>query len=277
MADKETNPSPITIQALPSCIDEPVKSLALPVTAELGQFFSDLLYKVTGKVHLSAEMQRAQNAHKLKVFQEELAAEIQNKPIEYLTKPKQQVVGQAFDQVGNCIDEESIRKMFEKLIANASDTRYQAFVHPSFPAMISQLSPLDAENLALFNFGRSFPIVNYQLQMRSGGLITYFENCFLANSKMSDPQELSLQATSLESLSRQGIVKLTYTSWFLDDKAYDKFNTTPVMNSAQQLVGKHYPPQSSQQNSIVKRIHINKGIAELTPLGKSFVKVCFNS
>lgn len=143
--------------------------------------------------------------------------------------------------------------------------------------MISQLSPLDAENLALFNPGKSFPIVNYQLHMHSGGSITYFENCFLENSKMNDLQNLSLQSTSIESLNRQGIVKLSYTSWLFVDKLYDKFNTTPLMISAQQLVGKHYPPSAIQTDSVVKSVHIEKGLVELTPLGKAFVKVCFNT
>lgn len=277
MADKEEKPSLITIQALPSCIDEPAKSIALPVTSELGQFLSDLLYHVTGKVHLSADKKRAQNAHELKIFKEELTAEIRDKPVEYLTEPKRQVVGQAFDQVGNCMDEESIRKMFEKLIANAADTRYQALVHPSFPAMISQLSPLDAENLALFNPGKRFPIVTYQLRMRGGGEITYFENCFLENPVMNDLENLSLQATSIESLNRQGIVKISYTTWLFVDKLYDKFNATPLMISAQQLVGEHYPPHGIRENTIVESVYIQKGLVELTPLGKAFVKVCFNT
>ena len=180
MADKEEKPSLITIQALPSCIDEPAKSIALPVTSELGLFLSDLLYHVTGKIHLSADKKRAQNAHELKIFQEELAAEIQKKPAEYLTDPKQQVVGQAFEQVKNCLGEEEIRKMYERLIANAADSRYQALVHPSFPSMISQLSPLDAENLELFrhNLDKRFPIVNFQIHLKKVEPFPFFQIIF---------------------------------------------------------------------------------------------------
>lgn len=44
-------------------LDSPVKALLLPVASEVGDFFSDFLYHLTGNVHLSAEKKRAQHAH----------------------------------------------------------------------------------------------------------------------------------------------------------------------------------------------------------------------
>lgn len=276
MADE--NEKKISVQALPKCVDESAKALVLPAATETGSFLADLLYHLTGKVHLSAEKMRAQNAHDLQVFKEELSQEFLAKPAEYITEPKQQVVGQALDQAKNCLGEEEIRRMFERLIANAADSRYQSLVHPSFPSMISQLSPLDAENLELFrrDLDIRFPIVNCQLHLKSGGNIPFFSNCFLENPKMVSQEDLELQSTSIEALHRQGIIRVTYTSWLTDDKHYAKFYTSVPMNEAQNIMKnpKLKPLTGALMNA--EKLEIEKGLVELTPLGKSFVKVCFN-
>lgn len=263
------------VQASPECITEPVKALLLPVTTEIGTTLGDLLYHLTGRVHLSAEKARAKYEQELETFKEELSQEIQSKPVECLTNPKQQVVGQALDQVGNCLDEEKIRAMFAKLIANAADSRYQPFTHPSFPAMIAQLSPLDAENLSLFrsNPDQSAPIVTYKIGIKSGGKIPYFENCFLENEKMSTLSDLKLQVTSIASLQRQGIIEVSYTSWLTEKKYYDKFYTASPMISAQKIIDSSSPTSVHEPEKVV----LEKGVVHLTSLGKDFVKVCFNT
>ncbi|HIZ47329.1 MAG TPA: DUF4393 domain-containing protein, partial [Candidatus Gemmiger excrementavium] len=119
MADE--NEKKITVQALPKCVDESAKALVLPAATEAGSFLADLLYHLTGKVHLSAEKKRAKDAYDLKIFKDELAKELSAKPAECLDEPKQQVVGQAFEQAKNCLGEEEIRKMFVRLISNAVD------------------------------------------------------------------------------------------------------------------------------------------------------------
>lgn len=277
MADE--NKKEITVQALPKCVDESAKALILPAATETGSFLADLLYHVTGKVHLSAEKKRAQNEHDLQIFKEELAREISAKPSEYIAEPKQQVVGQAFEQIKNCLGEEEIRKMFEKLIANAADSRYQSLVHPSFPSMISQLSPLDAENLGLFrdNLDRCFPIVSCKYVLDTGGSINFFENCFLENPKMTSRSDLELQAASIESLNRQGIVRISYTKWLIDNKNYEKFDSAAPISYVRNIIEDSDLKSANSFLSHVKKVDFDKGMVELTPLGKSFVRVCFNT
>lgn len=275
MADE--NEKKITVQALPKCVDESAQALILPAATETGSFLADLLYHLTGKVHLSAEKMRAKNAHDLNVFKEELARELSTKPAECLTEPKQQVVAQAFEQAKNCLEEEEIRKMFEKLIANASDIRYQASVHPSFPSMVAQMSPLDAENLSLFYPNRRLPIVNYFLHLKEGGNVPIFENCFLDNPKMYTKSDLELQAASIDSLRRQGIIGVNYMSRLNKSELYDKFLRSAPMCEAQNILAH---PNSVMFKGIwphADKVDFEKGIVELTPLGKNFVKVCFDS
>lgn len=255
-------------------LDSPVKALLLPAATEVGNFLSDFLYHLTGDVHLSAEKKRAQHAHDFEIFKQELAQETKSKPVEYLTAPKQQVVGQALDLATNCLNEKEIRQMFAKLIANAADSRYQSMVHPSFPSMVSQLSPLDAENLKLFYPDRQFPIVTCCIRNKGGGYVNTFDNCFLENPKMQSKEDLYLQAASIDALHRLGIIKVDYTSWLSADAAYDKFWKSPPMVEAQSNV--ESAAKISGLASKYDRADIEKGLVKLTPLGKTFVKVCFS-
>ena len=68
--------------------------------------------------------------------------------------------------------------MFQNLIANAADSRYQQEVHPAFPAMITQMSPLDAENLALFQQSEQYPIAEYRYICYNHSYKVMLTNCF---------------------------------------------------------------------------------------------------
>lgn len=113
--------------------------------------------------------------------------------------------------------------MFQNLLANSADIRYQSQVHPSFSAMIAQMSPLDAENLELFKGGRTLPIARYKYTLENDGERAAFTNCFLKNPKMIHATDIDLQATSLSSLERQGLIEIRYDCWLLDEKLYDVF------------------------------------------------------
>ena len=67
MSDEKSGGNTFNINAVPSCVDEPVKALLKPSANELGGFFGDLLSLVTGRVHFSAEKQRIQQEHDLLV------------------------------------------------------------------------------------------------------------------------------------------------------------------------------------------------------------------
>lgn len=55
MSDEKSEGNTFNINAVPSCVDEPVKALLKPSANELGGFFGDLLSLVTSRVHFSAE------------------------------------------------------------------------------------------------------------------------------------------------------------------------------------------------------------------------------
>ena len=273
MSDEKSEKS--ATQIVPKCVDDAAGAIIHPAATQVGQFLSDLLYRLTGDYHLSTEKLRLQHDYELQMFKNGIEEKIREKPENYLSSPKQQIVGQAFEQAKNCLGEKEIREMFEKLIANAADTRYQSLVHPAFPSMISQMSPLDAENLSLFYPNKRFPIVNCRITYEDGGHKTVFSNCFLENPKMQSKDNLELQATSIESLCRLGIVKISYMEWLFDNKQYDKFMTSAPMREIQAFVNIASKRPIPEGSSRVKKATISKGVVELTPLGKTFSKACF--
>lgn len=223
----------------------------------------------TNGIHFKAEKARIQQEHDLEVFKAGLTKKLEEKPEDCLIEPHLQVVGQAMDSAKYCLNEEEIRKMFENLIVNAADKRYQSQVHPSFPTMIAQMSPLDAENLALLRNRDAYPIVSYQLiTSEDGGYADGFKNFFLGNANMQSFQDFELQAASMTSLNRLGLTEISYSEHFSDNAVYEPFKHTLVMEEMQKIV---------RNQSMYKRVDFQRGLVRLTPMGKTFVRVCFTS
>ena len=132
MSDEKNSGNTFNINAVPSCIDEPVKAVLNPGANQIGTLFGDLLAMATSKIHFSAEKMRLQQAHDLEEFKKSLSDKLNAKPEECLVEPRMQVVGPAVENAKYCMDEPKIREMFQNLLANAADERYQSKVHPSF-------------------------------------------------------------------------------------------------------------------------------------------------
>ena len=279
MSDEKNSGNTFNINAVPSCIDEPVKAVLKPGANQIGTLFGDLLAMATSKIHFSAEKMRLQQAHDLEEFKKSLSDKLNAKPEECLVEPRMQVVGPAVENAKYCMDEPKIREMFQNLLANAADERYQSKVHPSFSAIIAQMSPLDAENLSLFRKKEVYPIARYKFNLSGGGEYVSFTHCFLLNSKMKTADELELQAASLSSLERQGLIEIIYGQLLLDKTVYEPFENTEIMQrsritlSIYQAMENENTPDDMRHTSVTQQ----NGIVKLTPFGKEFTQVCFSS
>ena len=279
MSDEKNSGNTFNINAVPSCIDEPVKAVLKPGANQIGTLFGDLLAMATSKIHFSAEKMRLQQAHDLEEFKKSLSDKLNAKPEECLVEPRMQVVGPAVENAKYCMDEPKIREMFQNLLANAADERYQSKVHPSFSAIIAQMSPLDAENLSLFRKKEVYPIARYKFNLSGGGEYVSFTHCFLVNPKMKTADELELQAASLSSLERQGLIEIIYGQLLLDKTVYEPFENTEIMQrsritlSIYQAMENENTPDDMRHTSVTQQ----NGIVKLTPFGKEFTQVCFSS
>lgn len=264
---------------LPECIDKTTKSALVPGAKELGGYFADLIYLKTGNTRLEAAKRRAKHEHELELLKKQLADEVDSKPKEYLVEPNERIVEQAVREAQICVSEPTLREMFCHLIANAADSRYRSHVHPSFAVILSQMTPLDAQNLLILNETSNWAIVNYQYQYFSGGFAIAFENCFLGNPEMSSEEELKLQAESLGVLQRQGLVEISYAHWLHKEQEYDKFKQTTLYRNYERKIAVPPPDgfQLPRDENCVIGVEPQKGTVALTPLGHAFIKVCMEN
>lgn len=249
---------------IPPSVDNAVSNLTNKPTNSIGAGIADIVDLVFGPVSYRKQKQQIKYAAKLNQFKSELNEKINSIPKENLKEPDFQTAATALDAAKYCLDSEELRSMFANLISGTMDTRHFSQAHPSFAEIIKQMSPLDAQNLALFK-NEDYPIAEYRKyepheddceNIHFGKFSILKTNIFLSNQNIND---IDLQAASISNLSRLGLLKLTY-DFTLENKAYAPFEKTDFFKTIQ---------SANKEIAIVK-----KGVAKKTPLGKSFIAVC---
>lgn len=242
-------------------VDTAVNNLTNKPTLALGTGLSSIINIVFSPFNYLSEKQKIRYQAKIKQFEKEIEAKMSNIPPENYKELNMQMTGIALENSKYCLESDELRNMFANLIAKSMDSRFSSITHPSFAEIIKQMSPLDAQNLTLFQEQR-LPIVEYRLSMpdengkKAGTYGVVQTNVFLSNNNVKD---LVLQAESLSNLERLGLIHINYDEYFTDENKYANFSNTYIYNY-----------HKSHGNTL----NIQKGNATATPLGKSFIKVC---
>ncbi len=260
MSDSETTNkfSLIDLPDLPKSVDNAIQNLSDLPTKAVGKTFSDIWFLVFGGISQAASQKRLQYAKELELFEQELSDSISKIPAEKQIDPSIQVTAQALENSKYCIEEKELRQMFATLISNSMNSDFQNDIHPSFAEIIKQMTPMDANIITVFKSSPTtgFPLCQYRLQ-KDIGHRTLLDNVFL---QYPDP-DLSKIAVSISSLSRLGLLYTSYAELFSDEKRYLPFR-------------EHLWFKQLQQRFPHDDITLEKGIVTLTPLGRSFIKVC---
>lgn len=254
----ETNNSFINIPDLPPSIDNAVQNLTDKPTLSIATTFSDIWYLVFGGISYLSEKKKIKYAHNLELYRKQLESSINQISPEKYVEPSIQTTAQALENSKYCIEEENLRNMFVSLISNSMNSDFQNDIHPSFAEIIKQMSPLDAEIIKIFKNSpiNGFPLGRYQLSKEPGGYSVLLEHVFL---KYITP-DLAACSLSISSLSRLGLLTTTYDVSFSKDQ-YTPFEEHPWFKMLQ----KQFPNE---------QVALHPGIAALTPLGRSFTRVC---
>lgn len=242
---------------------EQVKNLTVPATKSIGQAFGDIFDLCFGGLHEYVEKKRLIHAKNIEDFKKELTTSVSEIPPENLAEPKPSIVGPALEASKYYYEEKEIRDMFKRLIVNSMDNRKAGSVHPSFTEIIKQLSPLDAQNLKLFDKRQSYPICEYHIISDGNkGYRTLLTNVFLDNPNCTKEYE---QSVSFSSLNRLELVNVDFMTYMTDAALYEKFEKS-----------EYYQALIRQLSYTVdkKRIEIKRGQVSVTPLGSAFLRVC---
>lgn len=243
---------------LPPSVDNAVKNLTDKPSLAIGTTFSDLWYLVFGGVSYWAEKKRISYTHKLELFRKELDDSINQIPPEKLIDPSIQVTAQALENSKYCIDKDELRKMFTSLISNSMNSDFSKDVHPSFAEILKQMSPLDAVIIKDFKSSSTngYPLCQYKL-LENNGYKLLLDNVFLHYPNTYLPGN----SLSISSLSRLGLLDVSYNECILNDSLYTPFK-------------EHLWFKFLQEQFPDKTVEAQKGLVRLSPLGRSFINMC---
>ena len=216
-----------------------------------------------------------------------LAAKLEHIDSEKITTPEPYIAVPAIQAISYAMNDESIRNMYSNLLSKAMFTETKDDVHPVFVDIIKNMSPRDASNLSLFKDKKEFVIANFRLRGKSS-YIYIKKDVFIANK---DYQDIDNQAVSVSLLEYLGLIKTDFTRWhILDDyadfnKLMGKLNIelppAPIPKEVARILFKKDDPKEQEKfenqldTAYEKRsAEIQKGIVEITPLGKAFLEIC---
>lgn len=248
----------INIPDLPPSVDNAVQNLTDKPTRSIGTSLADLWDLVFGPISYLSEKSRIKYAHNLELFRKRLESSIEQIPPEKVAEPSVQTTAQALENAKYCVGEDDLREMFVSLISNSMNSDFSEQVHPSYSEIIKQMSGLDAKIIRLFKYQKAFPVCQYCLNL-SGNAYSNTplpEHIFLE----CPDADIMLSSQALSSLSRFGLVSISYISTVTDPNAYDKFTQHPFYED----IKTNFPFE----------VTIKKGAVIITPLGRSFVEVC---
>lgn len=96
---------------------------------------------------------------------------------------------------------------------------------------------------------------------------------------MQEFDDILLQSASLSSLDRQGLVTISYNTHLTDADSYTSFENNEIIRVMKTAVSASPEDDfhSPRDDSLIIDATFERGRVSLTPLGKSFLKVCFST
>ena len=259
-------------EKLPDCIEEPAKAALQPVGEAAGGIISDImklaLWPLTiasklasGQQEYILERQKVKHAQQLEVYAKEIKEKLEKIPEEKRIEPDTRIVWDAFEKSRSALGVDEIRHLYANLIANAANSDFASQIHPSFSTIISQLSPLDVQNLEIIARDNVFPIANFIRFKKEDGRSRYriiHSDVFLSNPQNQDIVD---QAISINSLARLQLITVEYGKAISEESYY---------SDIKDYYNKHFENQFTPDFDT----DIEKGIVGTTMLGRAFLAVC---
>lgn len=240
-------------------IEEPIDNLAKKPTASIGKGISSIIDLVFMPFQYGKDKLSVYYQNKLETYKKELIEKEKSIPEDKIEEPDFQTVAVAVENSKYCITNDDLRNMFVNLIGNSIHKDKKKFVHPAFAEIIKQMTSIDANVIAQFKYNESLPILELRkIDSYSNSYSVIFTNFFIHGGKYKLINDL---AKSITNLNRLGIINISYSKYFTDDRNYNEI--IEIANSSCEIF---------EINS--KDMNIQKGIASLTSFGKEFIDAC---
>lgn len=249
---------------LPDCIDKPIEEAITPVAQGIGKTISDLWFLAMGGISQIADKKRIKYAHDLEELKKSLEKKTDDIPIEYRIEPDTQIACQALEDAKYCAGNEDIREMFANLIASTMDNRLCEYIHPSFSGILRQMTSEEAKFLMKIRQAEILPVCNILVTSKKSGRYSIIFNDFYVETIAPSEQVIVDNAFILSSLTRQGLIEISYNRQMANDGVYNIFKESVFFKSHVEW---------EEQNG-TKTVTLQKGGIVLTHAGKRFLKAC---
>lgn len=271
--------NPDDFKFLSAIIPEKIKEKLLDSSAKsLGGTFGDLVETATAPLSIPLHFTSALSKS-LKWKIDNKFSKYNEEELEFKDINIQQLLKYVND-LKYSLDSEEIQNMFANLIVKSFVKEDKYGLHPAFSAIVSELSPLDAKNLAIIYEkypSESFAIVDYKAVAPNGSYTTLKQNVFLENK---DENDLDVQTLSIENLERLKLLFIT-NSFKWEDSEYNKFRESSFFVEKQldynemKEIWRAAKVPNDQVENWVSDIQLNKKTCELTTFGRLFCALCF--
>lgn len=255
---------------------------------------------IFGRFHLYVDKIQFKRERSFETFKNQFEDEISSVPEENLQEPKISLLGPALEASKFYIEEESLSKMFAKLIASSMDDRKNSVTHHSFVEVIKQFSPNDATLLKHLSSNSVHPAVQFKAIINKDYASIKLSEAVIKES----PLNIKSTELSINNLSRLGLLKESFgLSSLTNPGTYDEFYkpafysyfsdiiNTEKDNSGLDIISKLLK-DGQDIEQICNRMNIeydnllegikpwvldfDKGLISLTAYGKSFINACIN-
>lgn len=282
------------------------KEITATASKGIGQTVSDIWYAVFGaKWDEERQKKQIEVANNVDKFKEEITNKSTKILDENRIEPDVEVIGSTLESAKFRINKDEIRDMFSNLIVSAMDSSKANDIHPSFSEMIKQLSPLDAQNLYSLYHYQDETISKIIINFEHNGYRESYSHIYLANP---DCKINELIAPSIENLIRLKLVDVTYSEYKTAENAYDAhFKSSLYLDLKKEIENRIKNDKSTieilgnvsiphvighdnkilsederlalkvkLEKNLFKDVELQKGVIQLTALGRNFCKICLS-
>lgn len=148
------------IDLVPDSVDNAVKNITDKPTQNIGTTLADIWYLVFGGISQAAEKRKLKYSYALQKFEKELEKEISKIPGQNKIDPDIQVVAPALEASKYCVEKETLRSMFSKLISSSMNIEKEKYSHPLFIDIVKSMSEFDANVFILLLADKNYHNLN---------------------------------------------------------------------------------------------------------------------
>lgn len=245
-----------------------VNNIAQPVSVSIGRTIEGLWQLSFGWINHLSDINKEFYQNKFEEYKKQLLEAVENTPEEKRVEPDIQTVTLALEASKHCVTNDAVREMFVKLIASSANIDTKKIAHPSFPQIIMQLNAFDAKVLELFANRASYGVCLYKLIYDDRCERILMDNVFIPD--ISAPMEsVPDYASSLTLLERLGLISIKYgVSLSLDNDGVQPDEHEKYKKCS-------YYIWVCEQVKEEGYVEVVNGVADLTIVGRSLLRVCF--